>query len=267
MADPIPSACPFDGYASPILQKGTHANDGTPTFTVICPVCRIHTPELRSMQAAVDAWGARVGGTYTGWEAAFEAWLAANPPTADLLVANLFGATVPATPDAGDATGNELGVAFKSSVAGSVAGVRFYKSALNTGAHVGNLWTLDGSNLSTVTFTGETSSGWQEARFPTPISITPGTNYVVSVYCPNGHYAATGAYFATTDLVAGVLTAPATGNVTIGNGRFIVSFGFPTNTFNGGNYWVDAIFEPVLTYTTWKAALAAWLAAHPPVAD
>jgi hypothetical protein len=86
MADPIPAACPFDAYPSPILQKGTHANDGTPTFTVICPVCRIHTPELASMQAAVDAWGARAAvptATYVTWLAAFATWKAANPPVPD----------------------------------------------------------------------------------------------------------------------------------------------------------------------------------------
>jgi hypothetical protein len=99
MADPIPSACPFDGFASPILQKGTHANDGTATYSVICPICRIHTPELRSMQAAVDAWDARVAAptpTYVTWlasaateagvaadVAAFAAWIVAHPPVAD----------------------------------------------------------------------------------------------------------------------------------------------------------------------------------------
>src|ERR1700720_77286 len=99
MADPIPSACPFDGYATPILEKGMHANDGTPTYAVICPICRCKTPECSSMQAAVDAWGARATPptpTYTGWlasaatesgvavsVAAFEAWIVAHPPVAD----------------------------------------------------------------------------------------------------------------------------------------------------------------------------------------
>jgi hypothetical protein len=87
MADPIPSACPFDGFASPILQKGTHANDGTATYSVICPICRCHTPELRSMQAAVDAWDARAAAptpSYVTWLASFATWKAANPPTADV---------------------------------------------------------------------------------------------------------------------------------------------------------------------------------------
>jgi hypothetical protein len=87
MADPIPAACPFDAYPSPILEKGMHANDGTPTYSVICPICRIHTPECPSMQAAVDAWGARATPptpTYAGWLASFAAWKAANPPSPDV---------------------------------------------------------------------------------------------------------------------------------------------------------------------------------------
>jgi len=34
----------------------------------------------------------------------------------------------------------ELGVSFKADTNGSITGIRFYKSAGNTGTHVGNLW-------------------------------------------------------------------------------------------------------------------------------
>ena len=40
---------------------------------------------------------------------------------------------------------------------GYVTGIRFYKSAGNTGAHVGNLWTSSGILLATAIFTAETA--------------------------------------------------------------------------------------------------------------
>ena len=43
-------------------------------------------------------------------------------------------------PDAGDASAVELGVKFRADVDGYITGIRYYKSAANTGTHVGNLW-------------------------------------------------------------------------------------------------------------------------------
>ena len=48
----------------------------------------------------------------------------------------------------------ELGVKFTSDVAGTITGIRFYKSAANTGTHIGSLWTADGTRLASATFTG-----------------------------------------------------------------------------------------------------------------
>ena len=39
----------------------------------------------------------------------------------------------------------ELGVKFRASADGFITGVRFYKGNLNTGVHIGNLWTASGS--------------------------------------------------------------------------------------------------------------------------
>ena len=45
--------------------------------------------------------------------------------------------------DAGDASAVELGVKFRADVDGFVTGIRYYKSAANTGTHIGNLWTSE----------------------------------------------------------------------------------------------------------------------------
>ena len=77
------------------------------------------------------------------------------------------------TPDSGDAHSVELGVKFTSEVFGTVTGVRFYKSAANTGTHIGSLWSASGQLLATATFTGETASGWQQVNFSTPVDDLP----------------------------------------------------------------------------------------------
>ena len=92
--------------------------------------------------------------------------------------------------DGGPDSAVELGVKFKSDVAGTITGIRFYKAAANTGTHVGNLWTSNGTLLATATFTNETASGWQQVLFATPVAIASNTVYVASYHANNGHYSA-----------------------------------------------------------------------------
>ena len=65
----------------------------------------------------------------------------------------------PSNLDVGADSPLELGLSFKSDVNGFITGIRFYKSANNTGTHVGNLWTSTGTLLASATFTNETASG------------------------------------------------------------------------------------------------------------
>src|SRR5262249_45352876 len=104
--------------------------------------------------------------------------------------------TTPILPAVSDASANELGVQFASSVPGFITGIRFYKGAGNTGTHVGYLWTSTGTLLASATFTSETSTGWQQVNFSTPVPIAAGPTYVASYLAPAGHYAADAGYFA-----------------------------------------------------------------------
>src|SRR5262245_50984452 len=88
----------------------------------------------------------------------------------------------PATVSDPDTAAVELGTKFRADVDGFVTGVRYYKGTANTGSHVGHLWTNAGANLGTVTFTGETASGWQQATFASPIAVSANTTYIVSYY-------------------------------------------------------------------------------------
>jgi hypothetical protein len=155
-----------------------------------------------------------------------------------------------------DASSVEVGVKFYAGVSGSIAGIRFYKGAGNTGTHVGNLWGSTGQLLATATFTNETASGWQQVNFSTPVAVTANTTYVASYFAPVGHYAQDKGYFNSTGADGTVLHAPATGAVAGGNGVYAygASSSFPSQTYNGSNYWVDVVFAaaagPTVTATT-----------------
>lgn len=151
-------------------------------------------------------------------------------------------ATTPSVISDGETNSVELGVKFRSDVAGYITGVRFYKGPLNTGTHTGSLWTEAGQLLGSVTFSNETASGWQQADFASPISIAANTTYVASYFAPNGRYSYNANYFVSgTD--SGVLHAPASVAVN-GNGVYAYGAGgvFPTNTYGAANYWVDVAF-------------------------
>jgi hypothetical protein len=157
--------------------------------------------------------------------------------------------TIPAVVDTGPDSAVELGVTFKADVSGTIGGIRFYKASTNTGIHVGNLWSCGnascstGTNLGSVTFSGETASGWQQMNFSTPVAITAGALYVASYHTNVGHYSDSQNYFATAGVENPPLHALANG-VSGGNGVFAYgsTSAFPAKTWNSSNYWVDVVF-------------------------
>lgn len=151
--------------------------------------------------------------------------------------------TVPSIITDWDPNAVELGVKFQSTVNGYITGIRFYKSPTNTGTHVGNLWTSSGTLLASVTFTNETASGWQQVEFPTPVAITANTTYVASYHTNVGYYSANGSYFSSSGFVNPPLIA--LGN-SEGGGNGVYRYGasgFPDQTWNSSNYWVDVVFR------------------------
>jgi hypothetical protein len=153
-------------------------------------------------------------------------------------------ATVPATADAGPYSPLELGVQFRADSDGYITGIRFYKSAANTGTHAGHLWSSSGALLASVTFTGETASGWQQANFSGPVTITANTLYVASYQTSVGHFSLDPGYFATFGVDDSPLHAFAdSGGASNGVYAFTSTGAFPTTTYNASNYWVDVVFN------------------------
>lgn len=143
----------------------------------------------------------------------------------------------PTTASVNDANPIELGMRFHVTQNGSIAGIRFYKGAQNTGTHVGKLWTADGTLLASATFTNETASGWQQVNFAEPVTLVTGQSYVVSYHTSSGNYAVTPGFFSAS-YSQGAISADggANGLFAYGNG------GFPTQSYNATNYWVDVVF-------------------------
>ncbi|WZF20529.1 DUF4082 domain-containing protein [Nostoc sp. UHCC 0302] len=148
----------------------------------------------------------------------------------------------PANPSFSDSNAVELGVKFQSDIDGFITGIRFYKGSGNTGTHIGNLWSINGTQLATANFSNETTLGWQQVIFNTPVAITANTTYVASYYAPNGNYPSDNGFFASSGVDNPPLRALREG-VSGGNGVFKYgNTGFPNQSFQSSNYWVDVVF-------------------------
>ena len=159
----------------------------------------------------------------------------------------IFGNATPGTPDQGPDSSVNLGVRFKSDVAGTITGIRFYKSAGNTGTHVGDLWDSSGNHLASATFTNETASGWQSVNFTTPVAITAATYYVASYLSPVGHYSEDDNFFTSSydnaPLHAAQDGVPGTNGIYI----YSATSAYPTQAWESANYYVDVTFATAPT--------------------
>lgn len=131
----------------------------------------------------------------------------------------------------------ELGTVFVSASNGAITKLRFYKSPLETGAHVQHLWAADGTLLASAPYAAETASGWQSVTLAKPVNLVAGATYTVSVN--------TNVYFPIT--VAG-LSAPLTSGYLstapgVPDGVYGTPGAQPTNSYQSSNYYVDVAFQ------------------------
>ena len=148
---------------------------------------------------------------------------------------SLFTNQTPANPNGTDGVPYEVGMRFQVTTAGQVTAIRYWKAASDTGTHVGRIWSSTGTLLGSVTFTGETGSGWQQQALATPLTLTANTVYTVSVNV--------GSYFPVTS--NGLSTQIINGDIrsaTGANGVYGNSGTFPTLTFQASNYFRDVVF-------------------------
>ena len=85
----------------------------------------------------------------------------------------------------------ELGMKLTTTQPGQINAIRFYKVAGESGTHIGRIWAAGGiTPLASVTFSGETTSGWQQQALNVPLPIQANSTYLVSV-ASNNAYGAT----------------------------------------------------------------------------
>ena len=223
-----------------------------PSSTSYDPATRTATLTPTSPLAASTTYTARVAGATDTSGNVMDpvTWTFTTGASAFNCPCTIWSAT--ATPDATDADTSavELGVKFRTSESGFITGIRYYRPAEATGTHVGSLWTGTGTRLASVTFTGGTASGWQQATFPAPVAVSANTTYVASYFTPS-RYVNSHQYFASSATTRGPLTALQDGTDG-GNGvyRYTSTAGaFPNNTYNSESYWVDVVFEETATDT------------------
>jgi len=216
---------------------GTTTFDSTSTVATFTPASSLaaHATYTVTISGARDSFGQPMTpGTYTYTFTTSQAFPAGQCPC-------VIWPDVPppGAAEAADKSATELGVKFRAASSGTISGIRFYKEPDNTGTHTGNLWTSTGTLLATGTFTSESTQGWQELDFATPVAITSGTIYVASYFAPGGHYAVTAGGLSSA-VTSGPLTVPANGGVY----AYSSASTFPTRTFNSSNYWVDVVYTP-----------------------
>lgn len=233
------TVCVLSGLDENTIPAGTVA---TATFQVAANSQDKSIPvQLAGMGA--DAEGSLLPVSATGGTITSTGSSSSEPPPSSGAVSVWATTARPGTITASDSSAVELGMKFRSDVAGQVTGVRFYKGPQNTGTHLGHLWSNSGKLLAKVTFQNETASGWQQALFATPVSIQANTTYIISYYAPRGYYSADNTFFN-----AGVNTPPlhALKSGTDGpNGVYKYgSSAFPNNSWQASNYWVDVLFVP-----------------------
>ena len=155
---------------------------------------------------------------------------------------SIFTNQVPNGQTLNDQTGGiELGVRFRSTIAGYVKGIKFYKTPGNTGTHTGQLYSFDGTLLASAVFTNETDSGWQTVVFDTDIPIAASTTYIAAYHSSLGNYIST--VFGFNIAVSNPpLTALADGaDGTNGLYKYTNTPAFPGFGFQSSNYWVDVL--------------------------
>jgi len=169
------------------------------------------------------------------------------PSTALPTATNVFTVDGPATAHHDPEGPLTVGMRFQASVPGQITGIRFWQDALMDGSHTVALYANGGGlPLATATLSDPTGfpARWRTISFATPVTITPGTTYVVATFMANGFYV-----FTTGDFAApvnnGVLTGLEHNPPTDPNAvyDYTATLQFPTSFYTPGtNYWVDPVF-------------------------
>jgi hypothetical protein len=256
--------------ASSVTLNGS-GSTGTITAYAWTKISGPNTPVITTPTTVSTTVTGLIAGTYV-----FQLSVNAGASTSQVTVtvsaagvsSTIFTTQIPAVGTDNDhqaTVGQELGVKFTSSIAGFIAGIRFYKTSGNTGTHIGELYSSAGARLAQATFTGETATGWQTALFSSPVAITAGTTYTAAYFSSLGNYTEENNYFLGRSVTNSPLTAPAdltngASGTDPGTGQGTYKYTgtptFPDQLYLSANYWVDAIFSTTGSITAAPVTLS-----------
>ncbi|MFS8099313.1 DUF4082 domain-containing protein [Lentzea alba] len=128
----------------------------------------------------------------------------------------------------------ELGVRITVDRPGSLTGMNIRRGDY-TGAVTARVWSASGTLLAEQA--APAAQRFPLITFDTPVPVSPGNEYVVSYYTPAGGYVSTENYF-----VGGLAHTPF--YVPVNGGVYRYGGGFPTDSWNASNYWVQPTFTP-----------------------
>ena len=150
------------------------------------------------------------------------------PPSASIWPPSQVGGTQIVDDDA-----LTLGLRFRSSVPGTITGVRFYKHGVDALVFTVSLWALDNTTaLASASYTSDNTAGWKQVDFATPVPIEANSTYIVSYSTPVGYF-----YAYTQDYSFPQTSIPLTA---IGC-SYAFGLAYPAITY-AANYWVDVVF-------------------------
>ena len=139
----------------------------------------------------------------------------------------------------------EVGMKFQSSAAGQITALKFYRSASDTGPDILDLWSATGTKLAQrdLHATRRRAAG-RPSSSPTPVPIAANTTYVASLPHDRRLCGDRQLLHRCRDQRAadGARRSGSGGNGVYGYGGQRACF--PTNSFGGGNYWVDVVYNP-----------------------
>lgn len=174
---------------------------------------------------------------------------------------SLFTSQTPVSANNSDGTPSIIAaVTLKFAVAGSISHVRFYATTTTGGTYTGKVYQLTSNTAGSEIGSGATSSGitggtWNTVALDTPASVDTSHGYRIGLHNSQGRYVSSSNVFTSGGggITNGNITALANLDTSLGfeinNGTFHIGssstdIGFPSDTFNATNYFVDVLFTP-----------------------
>lgn len=148
-----------------------------------------------------------------------------------------------------DAYAISLSMEFTVSADCEVTHLHYWRGASDVpSGQAGRIYQVGNSTaLASVNFASDVGVGWQTAALSTPLALSAGTSYFVTVYFPTGRFASTANFWDTgagaSGRTNGILSAPNNASATSGIGQSPFSFGIDAYPYSAAvsatNYWVD----------------------------